>query len=93
MYDYVRDSKDSYNERIKNVIQGEKIKKEKFMRCNMEVEKKKALLFNVVNQHHGSIIRNVSANPKQVQFEEVDKSKSRRLNFARKRTLGSKFLR
>jgi len=29
MYDYVRDSKDCYNERIKNVIQGEKIKKDK----------------------------------------------------------------
>ena len=29
MYDYVRDTKDCYNERIKNVIQGEKIKKEK----------------------------------------------------------------
>jgi hypothetical protein len=28
MYDYVRDTKDCYNERIKNVIQGEKIKKE-----------------------------------------------------------------
>ena len=59
MYDYVRDTKDCYNERIKNVIYGEKIKKERYIRSNMEIEKKKALLANMLDQRGSSIIRHL----------------------------------
>ena len=92
MYDYVRDTKDCYNERIKNVIQGEKIKKERYFRSNMEIEKKKALLSNILQQRGSSIIKNISLNKNQTQFENVEQLKSKRLNFAKKKTLGTQFL-
>jgi hypothetical protein len=59
MYDYVRDTKDCYNERIKNVIHGEKIKKERYLRSHMEIEKKKAFLANILEHRGSSIIRHV----------------------------------
>jgi len=58
----------------------------------MEVEKKKALLANIIDQRGSSIIRHISINQKQIQLQQVDKTKSKRNNFAKRKTLGTQFL-